>query len=250
MTKRDKTYFISDLHIGAGYIPNRHDHERIIARWLREIEPTARRIYLLGDILDYWFEYRTVAPRGYVRFLGALAELADKGVEIIWAKGNHDIWIFDYLPDEIGLNVVDGVIDTIIDGKRFVMEHGDGVGEPRRVYRMMRSLFRCRVAQKLYASIHPRWTVGFAHRWSKHSRLKGQCEAQTTLSADDPLVKFAKEYSEKNGHVDYFIFGHRHILIDDRLSADTRLIVLGEGFRLMSYAVWDGFTLELKTIEK
>ncbi len=101
MAERTATYFISDLHLGAGYIPDRIAHERKIVEWLRAIAPTAKTLYLLGDILDYWYEYRTVVPRGYVRFFGALAELADQGTEIVWLKGNHDIWIFDYLPKEI-----------------------------------------------------------------------------------------------------------------------------------------------------
>ena len=127
---RDKTYFISDLHLGSGYIADTYSHQRRIAAWLRSIAPTARRLFLLGDVIDYWYEYRDVVPRGFVRFLGALAELADSGVEITWLKGNHDIWIFDYLPSELGINVADGIITRDLDGKTFVMEHGDGVGEP------------------------------------------------------------------------------------------------------------------------
>lgn len=249
MQERTHTYFISDLHIGAGYIPDTHQHERAIAEWLRRIAPKARTVYLLGDVLDYWYEYRTVVPRGYVRFFGALAELADSGVEIVWLKGNHDIWLFDYLKNEIGLKVVDGILDLTIDGRRFVMEHGDGVGEPRRSYRMMRSLFRNRFAQWLYASIHPRWTVGFAHRWSKHSRLHGAAETATTLSDDDPMVRFCKKYETDHGHVDYFIFGHRHILVDREINTGSRLIVLGEGFRMMTYGEWDGLKLSVKSIE-
>ena len=110
---RDKTYFISDLHLGAGYIADTYSHQRRIAAWLRSIAPTARRLFLLGDVIDYWYEYRDVVPRGFVRFLGALAELADSGVEITWLKGNHDIWIFDYLPSELGINVADYLLTYI-----------------------------------------------------------------------------------------------------------------------------------------
>lgn len=244
---RTDVYFISDLHLGAGYIAEPRAHERLIADWLLSIAPRAKALYLLGDVMDYWYEYRTVVPRGYVRFLGALARLADQGVEIVWMKGNHDVWIFDYLPSEIGLKVADGVVDTTIDGKRFVMEHGDGVGEPRRSYRLLRSLFRSRTAQRLYAAIHPRWTVGFAHRWSKHSRLNGRpAPADTVLKPDDPLVKFAESYTAANGHVDYFIFGHRHCKVDMNLADGSRLIVLGEAFSMMTYGLWNGrnFTIE------
>lgn len=247
---KNLTYFISDLHLGAGYIADGRSHERTIASWLREITPSAKALYLLGDVMDYWYEYRTVVPRGYVRFFGALAELADSGCDIVWLKGNHDVWIFDYLPSEIGLTVADGVVDRMIDGKRFVMEHGDGVGEPRALYRLMRGLFRNRFAQWLYAGIHPRWTVGFALNLSKRSRLSGTPAPDSdTLPKSDPLVRFASDYQKDNGHVDYFIFGHRHQLIYMNLGQGARLIVLGEAFSRMTYGVWDGNTFSLKSIK-
>ena len=152
---RDKTYFISDIHLGASYIENPREHEQHVVAFLRSIAVDAKRLFLLGDILDYWWEYRTVVPRGFTRFFGALAELADAGVEIVWFKGNHDIWIFDYLPNEIGLTVHDGVMVTELEGKRFLLEHGDGVGELPWTFKRLRGLFRCRFAQKLFAAIHP-----------------------------------------------------------------------------------------------
>lgn len=248
--ERNRTYFISDLHIGAGYITDRITHERKLVKWLRRIAPSARAIYLLGDILDYWYEYRTVVPRGYIRFFGVLAELSDQGVEIVWLKGNHDIWIFDYLPAEIGLTVADGVIERTIDGHRFVMEHGDGVGEHRRSYRIMRRLFRNRFAQWLYAAIHPRWTVGFAHRWSKHSRLHAECPTPPkVLAEDDPLIRFTRSFTESHGHVDFFIFGHRHTVVDQETDTGARVIVIGDGFNLMTYGEWDGSQFSLRYIK-
>lgn len=244
------TYFISDLHLGAGYIANPREHERTIAAWLKSIEPTAKALYLLGDVMDYWYEYRTVVPRGYVRFFGALADLADSGCQVVWLKGNHDVWLFDYLQSEIGLTVRDGIVDTMIDGKRFVMEHGDGIGEPRQLYRLMRGLFRNRFAQWLYAGIHPRWTVGFALNLSKRSRLNGSpAPDSSTLPDSDPIVKFTQKYTADNGHVDYFIFGHRHQLVNMSLSNNSKLILLGEAFNKMTYGVWNGEVLTLKKIE-
>ena len=248
MVERTCTYFISDIHLGAGYIADRKAHEQQIVNWLRKIAPTAKSLYLLGDILDYWYEYRTVVPQGYIRVFGSLAELADKGVEIVWAKGNHDIWLFDYLSNEIGLTIADGIIERVIDGKRFVMEHGDGIGEPRPLYRGMRWLFRNKLAQLLYSAIHPRWTVGFAHRWSKHSRIQGNQKRPATLLEGDPMIKFAKCYIKKNGHVDYFIFGHRHIVFNKEISPDSQLVVLGEAFKQMTYGVWDGKTFLIERI--
>ena len=123
-----RTYFISDIHLGALYIKNRRSHERRIVAWLDTIADDADELYLVGDILDYWYEYRTVVPRGYVRFFGALARLADKGVRITWLIGNHDIWLFDYLRHEIGINIIDGAIRADIGGHSFFISHGDALG--------------------------------------------------------------------------------------------------------------------------
>ena len=240
------TYFISDLHLGAGYIADHREHERRVVEFLRAIEPTACRLYLLGDILDYWWEYRDVVPRGYVRFFGELARLADNGVEIVWFKGNHDIWIFDYLPREIGLMVHDGVMVTEMDGKRFLLEHGDGVGRLPWTFRMLRGLFRCRFAQRLYAAIHPRWTVGFAHAWSSHSRKSGGYVAPDTVCNN--LVDFAVEYNRTaTDKIDYFIFGHLHVAVDRQLPDGSKMVVLGDWISRFSYAVWDGKNIRIES---
>lgn len=250
MTRRTNTYFIADLHIGAAYISDPIAHQRMIADWLRSIAPDAKTIFLMGDILDYWFEYRTVVPRGYTRFFGALADLSDAGVEIVWLKGNHDIWLFDYLKNEIGITIHDGILKRTIDSHRFLLEHGDGVGESRRSYRLMRRLFRNRIAQRLYAAIHPRWTVGFAHRWSRHSRLNRPADTSTTLPPSDPIVRFATDYLAQHPDIDYFIFGHRHIIVDQQIAPKSRLIILGDGFQHFTYGIWDGQHFAIETFGK
>ncbi len=243
---RDKTYFISDIHLGASYIDDHRAHERRVVAFLRSIATDAKRLYLLGDILDYWWEYRTVVPRGFTRFFGALAELADSGVEIVWFKGNHDIWIFDYLPAEIGLKVHDGVMVTEFDGKRFLLEHGDGVGQLPWTFRKLRGLFRCRFAQRLFAAIHPRWTICFAHGWSSHSRKSGGYVQQEGIG--DSLVEFAVEYNAANSpKIDYFIFGHQHILLERQIGDGATVMILGDWINKFSYAVWDGNAMKLKT---
>ncbi len=247
---RTYTYFVSDLHLGAGYISDPRAHERRVADFLRFIAPTAKRLFLLGDILDYWWEYRDVVPRGFTRFFGALAELADSGVEIVWFKGNHDIWIFDYLPSEIGLKVHDGIMVTTLEGgATFLLEHGDGVGPRPRSFRFLRSLFRCRPAQKMFAAIHPRWTVGLAHAWSSHSRKKGGFIPSEKAGAG--LVEFAAEYNlTATHHIDYFVFGHHHTLLDQTLPDGSKIVILGEWISRFSYAVWDGFDLKLKVFNQ
>ncbi|MCM1521629.1 MAG: UDP-2,3-diacylglucosamine diphosphatase [Muribaculaceae bacterium] len=242
---RNLTYFISDLHLGAGYIADKRAHEMMAVKFLRSIAPTARRLFLLGDILDYWWEYRDVVPRGFTRFFGALAELADSGVEITWFKGNHDIWIFDYLPSEIGLKVHDGIMLTEMDGRRFLMEHGDGVGRLPWSFRALRWLFRCRPAQVMFAGIHPRWTVGFAHSWSAHSRKRGGYVPAEGVGEN--LVRFAEQYNDESPEkIDYFIFGHQHTLMDRKLLGGGRVIVLGDWIDKFTYAVWDGKNVVLR----
>ncbi|MCM1355674.1 MAG: UDP-2,3-diacylglucosamine diphosphatase [Staphylococcus sp.] len=244
-TERTLTYFISDLHLGASYIADPRAHERRVVDFLRSIAPRCRRLILLGDILDYWWEYRSVVPRGFTRFFGALAELADAGVEITWFKGNHDIWIFDYLPSEIGLTVHDGIMVTEFDGHRFLLEHGDGVGKLPWSFRRLRSLFRNRTAQRLFAAIHPRWTIGFAHSWSSHSRKQGGYTPSE--KAGDNLIGFARDYNatHPDRKIDYFIFGHCHVLLRQPLAEGGEVVILGDWITRFSYAVWDG--TELKT---
>lgn len=245
MIQRSTTYFIADLHIGATYITDPRDHERRVVDFLRSIKDDAKTLYLMGDVLDYWFEYKKVVPRGYIRFFGALAELADAGVEIIWFVGNHDIWLFDYLRDEIGLKVVDGVEIREIDGKRFFLSHGDGVGRIRPVFRFIRSLFRNRFCQWLFSGIHPRWTVGFAHSWSAHSRGKGS-DARFQ-GEKEPQIEFARGYLAEHPDIDFFIFGHRHIARDYPLDDHTRLMMLGDCFKQFTYATFDGKELKLSS---
>lgn len=239
-------YFLSDAHLGAGYIADGRKQERELASWLDSIGADATELWLLGDIIDYWFEYRNVVPRGFTRFLGALARLADSGVKITWLKGNHDIWMTDYLTSEIGCRVVDGVVDTVIDGRRFVMEHGDGVGRRPLLFRAMRRLFRSRTARVFYAAVHPRWTVGFAHAWSHSSRKQGGYSGGA--SAVDNLVRWAEDYEAAHGKVDFFVFGHLHYAGQCRLASGSVLTTLGDCYSAMSYASFDGKSIELGKI--
>lgn len=246
---RTATYFISDLHLGASYLDNPKDYERRVVRWIRSIQDTARELYLLGDVLDYWYEYRNVVPRGFTRFLGALGELSDSGVKVTWLIGNHDIWIFDYLPNEIGCEVIDGSCLREIDGKRFFMAHGDAIGKLSTSFRLMRSLFRNRFCQRLFASIHPRWTVPFAHGWSSHSRKSGGYQPSAGDRVNDSFVDFARVYNETESPADYFVFGHRHIMLDYELEDNSRVIVLGDWIRHFSYAVFDKGEMRLMQYE-
>lgn len=238
MTPNKKIYFISDLHLGSNYAVNSLDRERKVVKWLDSVKESALEIYLMGDILDYWYEYKYVVPRGYVRFLGKIAELSDAGVKIHWFIGNHDIWIFDYLPNELGIEVVDGSVVRDILGKRFFLTHGDGVGKHKRSFSFIRSIFRNKFCQLLYSAIHPRWTIPFAHGWSNHSRQSGMTE---NLDHEINNIKnFTKEYAAAHDDIDYFVYGHLHILSDEKVGKKAHMIVLGDWITHNSYAEFDG----------
>jgi len=243
---RTNTYFISDLHLGARYLPDRRAHEARVVGFLRSIRNDAKELYLVGDVLDYWYEYRTVVPRGFVRFFGALAELADAGVRITWLIGNHDIWLFDYLRDEIGIDVADGPIIRHIGGRKFFIAHGDGLGEQKASFRMIRRIFRNRLCQRLYSSIHPRWTVPFAYRWSSGSRgyMPGHSSSWGGKMRAH-VETWAREYANAHPDTDFIILGHHHVVVDEQTDGNCRLVILGDWISNFSYAYFDGNELFL-----
>ena len=240
---RKKVYFFSDLHLGASYFQDPLEMERHAVKFLDSIKDGAEAIYLLGDVLDYWFEYRYVVPRGYVRFLGKIAELADSGIKITWIVGNHDIWIFDYIPKELGIRVVDGSLSETIHGKCFYMAHGDRCGRQKRMFRFIQHLFRNRFCQFLFAGIHPRWTVPFAYKWSNSNRTgRENCPsmADTHNDALQRLKVFCREYYAKHPDVDHFLFGHLHLVAHEQIASKCDMYVLGDWINHFSYLVLDG----------
>lgn len=251
---RTRTYFLSDVHLGASYITDRRGHEQRLVAFLDSISNDAGSLYLLGDILDYWFEYKTVVPRGYIRFFGALARLADSGVRIVWFIGNHDIWLFDYLRDEIGIEIVDtnqGGIPQIIDGVHFFLGHGDTFGRQPHSYMFLRGIFHNRFLQKLYSGIHPRWTIPFAHGWSSHSR-KGAgyfAEPKLTARARAAVELKARQLSAEDPLLNYIIIGHHHVALDEPINDHCRLVILGNWINRSTYAVFENNKLELKEFE-
>ncbi|MDO5016979.1 MAG: UDP-2,3-diacylglucosamine diphosphatase [Porphyromonas sp.] len=248
-------YFASDMHFGAYFHKDAKGVERKFLRWLKTIERDATHLFLVGDIFDYWFEYKYVVPRGYTRIIGKLADMADHGVEIHLFTGNHDIWIFDYLPTEIGCQVHREPLMFESDGQMFYISHGDEIITDDRGFRILRSIFHNKICQKLYAAIHPWFTVGFAHRWALHSRKKGlQHPEQYEYRGErnEYMVQFAKEYlrSHSDNPPNYFIFGHRHIMLDLMISRNSRVAILGDWITHFSYATWDGHTFALHTFEE
>lgn len=243
---RDKTYFVSDMHLGAVYIADPREHEARVVRMLQSFEKGCKTLYLLGDILDYWFEYRTVVPRGYIRFFGQLAHMSDIGIKIVWFIGNHDIWLFDYLRDQIGMEVIDGNVVRDIDGKKFFLGHGDALYGDSRSFRILRAFFRNRLCQKLYAGIHPRWTIPFAHRWSSHSRGDNPMSHPAVPDPEkERFIIFARGYHDEHPDINFFVLGHRHIALDYPIDDGARVVILGDCFSQFTYAVYDADGLRL-----
>lgn len=244
-----QAYFLSDLHLGAPYFEDRIEAERRVVSFLDSIKRKADVLYLLGDILDYWYEYRYVVPRGFVRFFGKLAELSDSGIRIVWLIGNHDIWIYDYIPTELGIEVVDGDLTEVMDGHKFYMTHGDGVGDLKPTFKLMRSLFRNKFCQKLFSGIHPRWTVPFAYNWSSHSRKTGGSSGyESTDAMVENLRKYSLDYLKTHPDINYFIYGHLHVMQSEQLAPASEMIVLGDWITHFSYGHWDGTRFELSSI--
>ncbi len=249
---RHTIYFASDAHLGSRYLANPLEAEKKLVRWMDTVKKDAKAIYFLGDMFDYWYEYKYVVPKGHVRFLGKMAELADSGVEIHLFIGNHDIWMFNYLQQEIGVQIHQGPLIVDLLNKRFFLAHGDEVGDQTLGFRFLRALFRNKFCQWLYGGIHPRWTFGFALGWSLSSRKKGVAKLQEPNRPEKPgdyLVKFSKEYLQTHPDISFFIFGHRHILLDTHLSETSRVLIAGDWMRLFSYIEWDGKELQLKLFE-
>lgn len=238
-------YFLSDLHLGAPYFPDSKKSERRIVSFLDTIRHDAETIYLLGDILDYWYEYRYVVPRGFVRFFGKLAELSDSGIRIVWLIGNHDIWISDYIPSELGVQVIDGTLTEKIGNHTFFMTHGDGVGKLKGSFKILQRIFRNKLCQKAFSAIHPRWTIPFAYNWSCRSREKGENRGIPDNKLVENLRQFSKDYHRTHPEIDFFVFGHVHVLTREEIDKGCEMIVLGEWLHTFSYARYADNTLSL-----
>lgn len=246
MAARKNIYFASDFHLGVPLRDKSFTREKQLVQWLDSIKTDAAELYLMGDIFDFWFEYATVVPKGFIRFLGKLAELADSGVNIILFKGNHDMWMFGYLQDQLGATIIENELVITSGGKTFYLHHGDGLGPGDRKYKTLKKIFRSRICQWLFARLHPNLGIGIAQRWSARSRIASG--GKETFQGEDRewLVLYAEELIKKE-HYDYLIFGHRHLPLDITLSNGSRYINLGEWINYNTYAVFDGEKLELKT---
>jgi len=240
-------YFASDFHLGVPDFESSLEREKKIVNWLDDIKSDAVEIYLMGDLFDFWFEYSSVVPRGFVRLLGKIAEITDAGTPVHIFTGNHDMWMGDYLPKEINVTIHKKHITKEFGGKKFFIGHGDGLGPGDRGYKFIKAVFANPLCQWLYARLHPNLAFRIAQYCSGRSRVS--TEQLKFLGEDREFqVIFARETLKKE-HFDYFIFGHRHIPMDIQLTENSRFINLGDWIINFSYAVFSEEGLELKRYE-
>jgi len=241
-------YFISDAHLGSRALTSIRTRERRLVNFLEAIKEKATAVYMLGDIFDFWYEYRNVVPKGYTRFLGKVSELTDRGVEVHFLIGNHDIWCKNYLTEECGVVMHYEPCTVELYGQLFYLAHGDGLGDMDWKFRILRSMFHNPLLQWMFSAIHPRWSVHFGLEWARRSRLKHEREGVPRYMGEqgEPLVVYSKEYLRTHPDINYFIYGHRHIELDLMLSRETRLLILGEWTDLCTYAVFDGEKLVME----
>lgn len=225
------------------------EREKSIVSWLNAIAKDASAIYLLGDVFDFWFEYKTVVPKGFVRFLGAISRLTDAGIPVYLFPGNHDLWVGKYLEAECGVVVIKDAITIELGNDICYLHHGDGLGPGDVGYKCLKKVFLSKIAQKAFAMIHPGVGVSFAQKLSKKSRLAQNPKEDNYLGdSKEHLTQFCKQYllNCKTQKPKYFIFGHRHLVLDIDLGEGVRYINLGEWLHGSQYAEYDGVELRLK----
>ena len=245
-----KVFFASDFHLGVPNAASSLAREKKIVRWLDSIKAEAQAIFLLGDIFDFWFEYRHAIPKGFIRIQGKLAELTDSGIPVYFFTGNHDMWMFDYFTQELNIPVLRKPISITLGNQKFHIGHGDGLGPKDHTYKVLKKVFANPVSQWLFARVHPNAGIGLANFWSRRSRISNT-KADEIFHGEDRewLVAYCKE-TEAREHHDFYVFGHRHLPLDIRIGQKSRYLNLGEWVNYCTYAVYDGTDLKLEYFEK
>lgn len=235
-----KVYFLTDAHLGAWALEHRRTQERRLVSFLDKIKHDASAVYMLGDMFDFWYEYKYAVPKGFTRFLGKVSELTDKGIEVHFFTGNHDQWCLDYFEKECGMTVHREPFLTEIMGKVFFLAHGDEFSADWK-YKILRSMFRSPFLRRMFSTVHPRWSLWMGNSWAQHSMLQHKIKGDTPYRGkeNEDCIKFAQKYME-NHTVDCFVFGHRHVDEDMMLSGNVRCILLGDWINVFAYVVWDG----------
>ncbi len=242
-----KIYFLSDFHLGAPNAQESLVREKKIVAFLDEIKKDAAVIFIVGDLFDFWYEYKTVVPKGYVRILGKLAEITDEGIPVHFFVGNHDMWMKNYFQQELNIPVYFEPKEFEFNQKKFLVGHGDGLGPGDHGYKMLKKIFRNPVCQWLFGILPPVVGVGLANYSSRRSRaVTGTNDGKFLGEEKEWLIQYCKEQL-KNKTFDYLVFGHRHLPIDYAVQPGSRYINLGDWIRYYTYAEFDGQQMNLKT---
>ncbi|MFO8054069.1 MAG: UDP-2,3-diacylglucosamine diphosphatase [Bacteroidales bacterium] len=246
MAERQNIYFLSDAHLGVPDHAHSLEREKKLVQWLKQVAPSAKAIYLVGDIFDFWFEYKHVVPRGYVRLFGTIAGLTDNGLPVHFLPGNHDLWVRDYFHKEMGMQLHCGPISEEFNGKTFYIAHGDGLGNGDKGYKLLKKLFTCKLCRWLFAQLHPDLAIRIASSFSHQSRINNTMKDEVFSGENNEcLVTYAKKILQTR-HYDYFIFGHRHLPLEINLPGNSRFINLGEWYHRFTYGVFDGENFRLE----
>lgn len=248
LEKGKKVYFASDNHLGA---PSRKDslpREKRFVAWLDTIKGDAQALFLMGDLFDFWFEYKTVVPKGFTRTLGKLAELADRGIEIHYFVGNHDLWMDGYFEEELGIPVHHRPERFLIGETSFFIGHGDGLGPHDKGFKRMKKVFTNPMAKWLFKWLHPDLGVRLGQHLSVNNKIiSGEADAKFLGEDGEWLILYAKRKLQQR-HYDYFIFGHRHLPLEIQVGEGSTYINLGDWISHFTYAVFDGEKLSLEKL--
>jgi len=254
MLKRDielapnkNIYFASDFHLGAPDLVTSKRREKQIIAWLAEISKDAQEVFILGDVFDFWYEYTHLAPKGHIRLLGKIAELTDEGIPVHFFHGNHDMWMRNYLPDEIGITIYKDLVQLNINDAKLLVGHGDGLGPGDYAYKFLKKLFRSGMLQWVFSRFHPNFSFRIAHSWSAHSRKSNHRDA-VSLGEDEHLLQYCRSI-EARTHYDYYVFGHRHLPLEMTVNAQSKYFNLGEWINYCTFGKFDGQAFSLHTFE-
>ena len=244
-----KIYFASDQHFGAPTKSLSKERESHFIKWLDQVQKDAAVLFLLGDLFDFWFEYKTVVPKGFVRILGKLASIVDHGIPVHYFVGNHDLWMKDYFETELNIFVYHKPKEFIFNSKSFFIAHGDGLGPNDKGYKRMKKLFINPIAKRIFQALHPDLGMRLGHYFSlKNKLISGDKDSFFLGEEKEWLAQYAKRKLQEKHH-DYFIFGHRHIPMQINLNMNSKYINLGDWISHFTYATFDGSSIEIKKWE-
>ena len=244
-----KIFFASDFHVGAPDEKSSKEREKKIIKWLNEIQDDAAAIFLVGDIFDFWFEYEHVIPKGFIRFMGKIAELREKHIPIFFFTGNHDLWMKDYFTKELGIPVFHHPIEVTVEKSKFLIGHGDGLGPGDKSYKVLKKIFTNPFCQWAFKWLHPDIGMRIANKWSSNSRITNVVKNENEFKGDDEWLWSYCKQVEQSKHFDYYVFGHRHLPLDLPVGKKSRYYNLGEWVTHYTYGVFDGKEFQIKKFE-